>query len=485
LSSATTIHSVIVIGAGFGGIGMAIRLKKSGYDDFIVLERAPDIGGVWHANRYPGAACDVESHLYCYSFETDFDWSSAHGKRDEILTYLRNCVAKYRIGPHIQLGTAVERAAFDDARGHWIVRTAGGGELRSRALVSACGLFNTPSIPRIEGADSFKGLRFHSAQWEAGFEPAGRRIAVIGTGCSAAQFVPEIVSGAERLLVFQRTPAFVGPRPEKPFSARKRRLYRWLPFLRKLDRLRIYRRNEKKFAVQRDPARRRVLEQEVTNYVTRTVSDVEKRAKLIPTYEAGCKRNVRSGLFLPSLDRPNVDLVTTPIRRIAERGIETADGRLHEVDTIIYGTGFTTTDYLSTVEVRGANGLELREAWKNAAEAYLGVSVAGFPNFFIVYGPNTNSPNSIIFMIECQIGYILKCIGTIFRKNLRSFDVSAGVQARYNEDIQHRLKTTSWASGCVSYFMNAAGRIVTQWPDSSGDYRRRVRRLRLKDYDVA
>lgn len=485
MSSATTIHSVIVIGAGFGGIGMGIRLKQSGYDDFVLLERAPDIGGVWHANHYPGAACDVESHLYCYSFATNFDWSSAHGKRDEILAYLRKCIAKYGIGPHIRLGAAVASASFDDTRGHWIVRTADGNELRSRVLVSACGLFNTPSIPRIDGAESFKGLRFHSAQWDKGFDPAGRRIAVIGTGCSAAQFVPEIVSKAQRVFVFQRTPAFVGPRPEKPFSPAKRALLRWFPLLRKLDRMRIYRRNEAKFRVQRDPTTRRVLEQEVARYVTRTVSDSEKRAKLIPTYEAGCKRNVRSGLFLPALDRPNVELVTAPIRRIAEHGVETSDGRVHAVDTIIYGTGFTTSDYLSTVEVQGANGRDLRAAWKDAPEAYLGVSVAGFPNFFIIYGPNTNSPNSIIFMIECQIGYILKCIRTIFRRNLRSFDVSAGVQARYNEDIQRRLKTTSWASGCVSYFMNAAGRIVTQWPDSSGDYRRRVRRLDLKDYDVA
>jgi cation diffusion facilitator CzcD-associated flavoprotein CzcO len=476
------IRKTVIIGAGFGGIGMAIRLKRSGVDDFVILERAAGVGGVWFANSYPGAACDVESHLYSYSFETNFDWERPHGNRSEILRYFEHCLRKYDLLKHIKFNKSVAGAEFDEASGTWIVRTADGETLRTKTLISACGLFNSPSIPHLSGIETFKGAHFHSAQWDAAFDPRGKKIAVIGTGCSAAQFVPEIVGEAAKLTVFQRTPAFVGPRQEAAFTDQQRRLYRLFPILRQIDRLKIFYRYEQNFRVQEEPELRKVRGKDVAAFITSQVSNEAKRAKLLPPYEAGCKRNVRSGTFLKALDRPNADVITSGIDHVTTDAIVTKDGASYPVDTIIYGTGFTPSNYLSTFQVRGLDGQDLRDAWKDGPEAYLGIGVSGFPNFFMIYGPNTNAPASIIFMIECQINYILKCLRAIEKKKLRYMDVASGVQTAFNKEVQSKLKATSWASGCTSYFMTAAGKIVTQWPGASHKYWLRTRKLDLDDY---
>jgi cation diffusion facilitator CzcD-associated flavoprotein CzcO len=329
--------------------------------------------------------------------------------------------------------------------------------------------------------ETFAGRRFHSAEWDSAFDPRGLRIGVIGTGCSAAQFVPEIVEEASRVTVFQRTPAFVGPRPEKLFSPAKRALYRALPILRKLDRLRVYWNYEQNFKVQSDPAEREARAARARAFVTREISDPIKRAKLMPATQAGCKRNVRSGLFLKALNRPDVDVVTEPIARFTPQGVVTADRALHELDAVIYGTGFAASEYLSTFDVIGPDGTNLRKSWGDAAQAYLGVTVAGYPNFFMIYGPNTNAPGSIVFMIECQINYILKCI-QMLRRGRRRLEVKAAVQEAYNAMLQTRLAGTSWASGCTSYFMNKAGRIVTQFPDVSRRYWSLTRAPRASDF---
>ena len=476
------IRRAVIIGAGFGGIGMAIRLKRSGVEDFVIMERASSFGGVWFANIYPGAACDVESHLYSYSFETNFDWRRPHGDRSEILRYIEHCLHKYDILKHIKFNKSVASAEFDEASGTWIVRAADGETLRTKTLVSACGLFNSPSIPRLPGIENFCGVNFHSAQWDASFSSRSRKIAVIGTGCSAAQFVPEIVGEADRLYVFQRTPAFVGPRQDAAFTDLQRRLYRLFPFLRQIDRLKIFYRYEQNFRVQEEPELRKARGKDVAAFVTSQVSNEVKRAKLLPPYEAGCKRNVRSGTFLKALDRANADVVTSAIDHVTRDTIVTKDGTSYCVDAIIYATGFTPSSYLSTFEVRGLDGQDLHDAWKEGPEAYLGIGVSGFPNFFMIYGPNTNAPASIIFMIECQINYILKCLRAIEKKQLRYMDVAAGVQSAFNRGLQDKLKTTSWASGCASYFMTAAGKIVTQWPGASHKYWLRTRKLHLDDY---
>lgn len=482
MTAASGVRQALIIGAGFGGVGMAIRLKRAGIDDFIILERADGPGGVWHANRYPGAACDVESHLYSYSFETNFDWERPHGTRSEILRYFDHCLRKYAIAPHIRFNTPVEAATFDEDQGIWTVQTKTGETLRARALISAIGLFNTPAIPKLAGIEQFEGEAFHSAAWDEDFDPRGRRIAVIGTGCSAAQFVPEIVERAARLAVFQRTPAFVGPKAEAAFTPAQRRLYRLLPILRRFDRLSIFRRYEQLFRIHEDPAFRAARGEDARAFVAAQVSNPYKRQQLTPTYDAGCKRGVRSGHFLKALDRDHVDVVTTPIARVHADAIETTDGVRHPVDTIIYGTGFTPSDYLSTFRLQGLGGITLSEAWKEGPEAYLGMTVNGFPNFFMIYGPNTNAPASIIYIIECQIDYILKCVQALARGKLRQMNVAAETQTTFNVDLQKQLRSTAWASGCMSYFMTAAGKIVTQWPGASRSYWLRTRRLNMKDY---
>lgn len=474
-------RSVVIIGAGFGGIGMAIGLRRAGIDDVVVLERASGPGGVWLANRYPGASCDVESHLYSFSFATDFDWASANGTREEILAYLEHCIDRFGIRDRLRFDCEVRAAAFDAVEGRWSVTLSSGEVLRARVLVSACGLFNTPVIPQFEGADKFAGPSFHSAKWDPSFTSKGRTIAVIGTGCSAAQFVPEIVDKARRLIVFQRTPAFIGPRAERPFTARRRCLLRAMPFLRKLDRIRIYWRSERNF-LQRDAGMQKNRLEAVRRYVASEIEDPDKRAKLMPTTQAGCKRNVRSGSFLKALNRSNVDVVTVPIRRFHADAIETTDGVMHPADVVIYGTGFTASRYLSTFEIAGLGGRTLEKTWRDGAEAYLGITVAGFPNFFMIYGPNTNTPGSIVFMIECQIHYILQAIRTVLNERLRRLEVHPATQAAYNADLQERLRTTSWASGCTSYFMNGARRIVTQFPDASRRYFLLTRRLRKHNF---
>ena len=473
---------VLIIGAGFGGIGMGARLKQAGVNDFIILERAAGPGGVWQANHYPGAACDVESHLYSFSFATNFDWSSSHGTRDEILAYFDHCIARFGLRKHIRYGVSVEAARFDAEADLWRVNLSTGEELAATALVSACGLFNTPAIPKIAGADTFAGKQFHSADWDPAFDPSGLRIAVIGTGCSAAQFIPEIAPAAERVTVFQRTPAFVGPRANRPYSASKRTILRAFPILRRLDRLRIFWRYEQSCQVQIDAALQATRLAGARAFVGREVNDPAKREKLMPTTQAGCKRNVRSTAYLKALDREDVDLVTDRIQRITPGGIETADGILHEADAILYGTGFSASEYLSTFKLVGPDGVELRKHWGDDPQAYLGVTVSGCPNFFMLYGPNTNTPGSIVFVLECQIDYILQCLKRMQREKKTRFEVREEVQARYNEGLQARLGSTSWASSCISYFKNRSGRIVTQFPDSSSRYRRLLRHLRGSDF---
>jgi cyclohexanone monooxygenase len=375
----------------------------------------------------------------------------------------------------------VAQAVYEPERQVWRVEMQSGLVLRARALVCACGLFNTPIKPDFPGAASFAGARFHSAEWDEAFDPRGLRIGVLGTGCSAAQFVPEIVGAAQSLTVFQRTPAFVGPRPEKLFSPWLRALLRALPILRRLDRLRLYWNYEKNFRVQTDPAERSARLTGALAFLAREVSDPEKRSKLSPVTQAGCKRVVRSGLFLKALDRSDVALVTASVERFMPEGVVTSDGVLHRLDAVIYGTGFAASRYLSTFDVIGPDGTNLREHWGDAPQAYLGVTVAGFPNFFMIYGPNTNAPGSIVFMIECQINYILKCIAML-RRGRRRLEVKAAVQEAYNVLLQNRLSGTSWASGCSSYFKNRAGRIVTQFPDPTRRYRALTRKPQSSDF---
>jgi cation diffusion facilitator CzcD-associated flavoprotein CzcO len=482
MAAASQAPTVAIIGSGFGGIGMGIRLKRAGIESFAIYSKASEVGGVWWDNAYPGAACDVPSSLYSYSFEKNYDWSCSHGTQPEIAAYLRYCVEKYGLRRHIHFDTEIASAAFDEAAALWRLTATDGRRFEAQALVSACGLFNQLAYPQIEGLAAFGGAQFHSARWDQGVALHGKRVAVIGTGCSAAQFVPEIVDQVASLVTFIRTPQYVVPKIEKIYNAAERGTYARYPILRAIERVRTYIAFERMYRVQVDEAVRSRTEQAALAHLARQVTDPEKRRLLTPTYRLGCKRTIQSNTYLRALDRPNVEIVRSDIARVVPDGIVTADGRHHALDVIIFGTGFKPTDYIAPMRVTGLGGRALDEAWRGGAEAYLGITVAGFPNFFMIYGPNTNTANSILVMIEGQIAYILKCLRRLRRRGARFMSVRPEVQARFNDELRRIIDRTAWGSGCMSYFVTAAGRVVTQWPKPSRAYRWATRKVNSGDF---
>jgi cation diffusion facilitator CzcD-associated flavoprotein CzcO len=472
--------SVIIVGAGFGGIGMAIRLRRAGIEDFVVLEKSTELGGTWRDNTYPGAACDVPSHLYSFSFERKTDWSRRFPPQREILDYLRHCAAKYRIEP--RFGTTVEEAAFDAAGGVWRVRTATGEEFTARALITACGQLNRPAYPAIPG--DFRGTAFHSSRWDHAYDLRGKRVAAIGTGASAIQFVPHVAELASRVYLFQRTPPYVLRKPDRPYRAWERRLLRGLPILHTLSRVKTYAQYESRglgFVLK--PALMQRYAQLFRRQLAEQVPDPELRMALTPGYVMGCKRILISNDYYAALTRPNVELVTEQIERLSEGGVVTADGREREVDAVIYGTGFQTQGFLAPMTVRGLDGRDLNEAWRDGAEAYLGIAVSGFPNMFMLYGPNTNlGHNSIIYMLESQFTYIEGCLRALERA--KYIDVRADVQREYNRELHRRFTGTVWNTGCTSWYKDADGKIVNNWPGFTFTYRRATRRPDPRDFHV-
>lgn len=476
---------IVIIGCGFGGIALAIALKKAGIHSFTILERAAGPGGVWRDNGYPGAACDVVSRLYSFSFDQDYEWSTAFAPQPEILTYVKRCIANHDLAPHIRFNTEVTGAAFDAKTGCWTVETAGGERLVTPVLVSAVGLFNNPNVPNIPGRDTFKGVQFHSARWRHDVSLAGKEVAVIGTGASAVQFVPKVAAQAAQLYVFQRSPQYVLPKTTFPGTSdwdawlQKHRGLRWLA------RLKIYLMFER-FIFRRAwrPNLRLKGEAGFLKLLEAKVKDPALRRKLTPHYPMGCKRLLVSNEWFDALVRPNVEVVDTPIEAIAADGIKTRDGRHRRVDAIVYGTGFTPTAYLTPMHIAGLGGKDLNESWRNGAEAYLGITVAGFPNFFMLYGPNTNALASIIFMLECQADYIVKCIRTLDANHALYMNVRADAQRRFNAGAQKRLNRTVPARPeCFTYFKDPSGKITTNWPGYATEYLWRTRAVKLGDYD--
>jgi cation diffusion facilitator CzcD-associated flavoprotein CzcO/acetyl esterase/lipase len=478
------VHEAIIIGGGFGGIGMGVTLRSAGIEDFLILERAADVGGVWRDNGYPGAACDVPSHLYSFSFEPNPDWSRTFASRDEIHAYLRHCVDKYRLAAHLRLSTRVEGADYDEPAQLWRVRLAGGAVLAARILISATGQLSNPALPRIEGIGSFRGPAFHSARWDHEARLDGRRVAVIGTGASATQFVPELAKRAERLLVFQRSPSYLIPRPDRAYRPWEHALFRRAPWAMRLHRAWIYTRYEMRalaftrfqgmleFAGGR-PFRRMLREQ---------VPDPAMRERLLPAYPPGCKRILLSSDYLATLVRRNVALVTEPIARIAPDGIVTRDGTLHRVDAIVYGTGFAATRFLAPMRITGRGGRDLNDAWLEGASSWLGMAMPGFPNFFMLYGPNTNlGHNSIVYMLESQFAHVLRCLRAMRRTGASEIDVNPHTHREYNAGLQARLARSAWA-GCRSWYLDERGRNTTNWPGFSLGYRWLARHASLGHY---
>lgn len=485
--SSTPSPSVVIIGCGFGGIALAIALKKAGIEDFRILERAADIGGVWRDNSYPGAACDVVSRLYSFSFEQSYPWSSAFAPRDEIYDYVQGIADKYDVRRHVTFNTEVTSATFDERIGRWTVNTKSGETLVTPVLVSAVGLFNQPNMPAIAGRDEFKGVHFHSARWNHDYPLAGKTVAVIGTGASAVQFIPKIAAVVDKLYVYQRSAQYVFPKTLFPGTSEwdawlgRRRWLRWLA------RLKIYLMFERFiYRRRRFPDARLKGEEGFRKLLEAKVKDPVLRAKLTPDYPMGCKRQLVSDEWYKALTRPNVEVVDTPIEALVPDGVRTTDGTVRPADAVVYGTGFTPTDYLTPMRVTGQGGRELNQAWRDGAEAYLGIAVSGFPNFFMLYGPNTNAVASIIFMLECQARYIVDAIRTLRRKGARTLTVRENAQNRFIEEMTRRLaKTVPAMAICHTYFKTESGRITTQWPGYATEYRWRTRAVQLGDYDLA
>ena len=473
---------IAIIGAGFGGIGLGVRLKRAGFHDFTIFERGDEVGGVWRDNTYPGAACDVPSRMYSFSFAQDFPWTERFGRQPEILAYLKQCADRFGIRPHIRFGTEIAEAAFNTDTARWRITTPEGETVSADMLVSAVGLFNTPLVPDLPGRESFVGPQFHSSRWDHDCALGDKTVAVIGTGASAIQFVPAIAPRSGRLLVFQRSPQYVLPRDDRPPSGDCGIFDR---IRRPAERFGIYAEQERRTRRRGSP---RITEQGQRAFLARLereVPDPELRQKLTPSYPLGCKRVLQSNDWYPALQRENVSLIDSPVMEIRPNGVATRDGRFEAADVLIYGTGFTPTRYLTPLNILGPDGQDLNNAWREGAEAYLGLTVAGFPNFFMMYGPNTNIAGSIVYMLESQARYIVDAARILSRPRVRQISVRKPVQESFNRDVQVRLgKTVLVAASCHSYFQDASGKVTTQWPGFMYDYRRRTRRIRKSDYEI-
>ncbi len=476
---------IAIIGSGFSGICLGIQLKQAGFDDLTILEKSDRLGGTWRDNTYPGAACDSPAFAYCFSFEQKTDWTRKWVPHDEILGYLEHCARSYGLLRQIRFGAEVESARFAEDEAAWHIRTSQGEELVADILVSGVGQLNRPYVPDITGLGSFAGECFHSARWNHGYDMAGERVAVIGNAASAIQLIPEVAKQAAELLVFQRSANWMLPRFDRAFSdEEKRRFARW-PWLAKLYRWWIWASFESRWPVfkqNRFLARR--IEALATKSMRAQISDPALQKALIPDYPIGGKRILISDDYYAALERKNVRVILEPIERVTPSGVETADSELHEVDAIVLATGFESTAFLAPMKLEGRDGRNLNEAWRDGAEAYLGISVAGFPNFFMMYGPNTNlGHNSIIFMIECQARYILDCVRTLAERRLRWIDVRADAMDAFNRKLRSELARTAWAKTDHSWYKNAAGRITNNWSGSTIRYWWETRRANLAVYD--
>jgi len=474
---------VAIIGTGFSGLATAIRLERAGARDFVLLERGTQLGGTWRDNDYPGCACDVPAHLYSFSFEPNPDWSSAYAPQAEIRAYIERCVARYGVGDRIRFSADVVAAELDEARAEWTLTCADGRTVVADFVVAAVGGLSRPFVPRLPGLERFAGRTWHSAAWDHGAPIDGKTVAVIGTGASAIQFVPRIAPRAARLLLFQRTPAWVLPRDDRTFSALERRLFRIPPY-RWLYRQRLYWSHEaRSVPFTRAPSLLRWAQRTAIEHLRSQVSDPELVRRLTPSYVMGCKRILLSDDYYPAVARPNVELVTDPIREVTAGGLVTADGSDYPAHAIAFGTGFDVHDYLGRLRVVGRGGAELSERWQRRAESHLGTMVPGFPNFFTMIGPNTGlGHNSIIFMAECQVRYILSCLRAMERSGACLVEPREDVFRRYNEAVQARLRRTVWTTGCQSWYLNQDGVNTTLWPGSTAEYLVRTWRFRPADH---
>jgi cation diffusion facilitator CzcD-associated flavoprotein CzcO len=480
----TAHHKIVIVGAGFGGLGMAIRLKQEGFDDFILLEKSGEVGGTWRDNTYPGAACDIQSHLYWFSFDEQPNWSRIYPLQHEILGNIRDMAKRHGLMSHIRFHAELAAAHWDDEALLWRLSLQDGTRLRADTLITAWGQLNAPSMRDIPGVAAFGGASFHSARWNHDAELQGRRIASIGNGPSAAQFIPELAAVADHLTVFQRSPNYIVPREDRSYTEEERSLFLADRRARWQSRDGYYQDHETWHgAMRQNTPKAEEFSQVARAHLEAQVADPVLREKLWPNYQIGCKRIVISDDFLPAMARPNVSLVTERISHIEAAGIRTQDGVLHEVDVIVYGTGFETQQFAGAADIVGRDGRSLREEWQAAPRAYLGMTVPGFPNFYMLYGPNTNlGHNSILMMLECQIDYVLQAIGEVERKGGAPLEVKSEALAQFYDRLQADLRGSSWAGSCKSWYKTADGLVTNNWSGSVEDYKALTGKIDIMHY---
>lgn len=484
-NSNTQEHFAIIIGTGFSGLCMAIKLKEAGIDDFIMVERSDSVGGTWRDNHYPGCACDVPSHLYSFSFEPKTDWSRAFAEQAEIRGYLDHCASKYDLRRHIRFNTAVVKARFDEGRGRWQVADNQGNDYIATVVVAGIGALSNPAIPKLKGIENFQGEAFHSAQWNHNYDLRGKRVAVIGTGASAIQFVPEIQPQVSHLTLLQRTAPWILPKPDRAYAGWEKQAFTKLPLVRLLYRALIYSQMEVRvIGFAGNPKLMEVVKRWGKGYINKSIKNPELRKKVTPDYMPGCKRILMSNNYYQALDSANVDVLTDGVSEVKANSIITQSGTEIPVDAIIYGTGFAVHNYVGALDVKGRNGRDLSTLWKDGAEAYYGTTISGFPNMFMLMGPNTGlGHNSMVYMIESQVNYAMQYVKILRRKNLAFMDVREDIQREHNDKLQARLQKSVWQSGCESWYLSESGKNSTVWPGFTFEFRARTQFFNTTDYN--
>jgi cyclohexanone monooxygenase len=476
--------SVGIIGAGPGGLALGILLARAGFHDFTIFDREDDIGGTWRINTYPGLACDVKSHLYSYSFDLNANWSRLWSPQPEILAYFQRCADKYGLRPHLRLRTEIRAARWDEPTQRWCLTTAEGEQHQFNIVVSAVGLFTRPLYPELIEQEPFTGTVMHSSRWNHSVPLDGARVAVLGTGSTASQLIPELAKVAGKVYSVQRSPTWILPKPDRHYTRRERWVFTRVPFAKKLYRTRLWLRSESNISVIEHGSEKT---QEFTaialGMLERAVADEELRRKLTPDHPMGCKRLVFSSDYLPALTRPNVEVVTSPARYLRSRSLVTEDGTEREVDVVVCATGYAAADYLGQLDVSGEHGATLRETWSDGAHAYFGMAVPSFPNFFMLYGPNTNvGSNSVIFMLEAQARYIVRALKYLRRRGKTYLAVRPSALAEFVAKVDRWMVGTVWTTQCSNYFRAPNGRVVTQWPRSARSFWSMTRRFKPADY---
>ncbi|MGW3410186.1 flavin-containing monooxygenase [Streptomyces sp. NPDC000888] len=478
---------VAVVGSGFGGLGAAVRLRREGVTDFVVLERADSVGGTWRDNSYPGCACDVPSHLYSFSFAPHPDWPRTFSGQEHIRAYLEHVADVFRLRPHLRFNSEVKMMTWDAEKLRWGIETSS-GFLTADVVVSATGPLSDPKIPDIPGIDTFPGKVFHSARWDHDYDLRGKRVAMIGTGASAIQIVPAVQSEVAHLTLFQRTPPWVMPRVDRAISGAERWLHRQLPFTAQARRGLLWGIRELQVqAFTKRPNELGLVEKLAKRNIARAIKDPALRAKLTPDYRIGCKRILLSNTYYPALAQPHVDVVASGLSEIRGSTLVAADGSEAEVDAIVFGTGFHVTDMPIADRVVGADGRTLAESWKDGMKSLRGASAAGFPNWMTIIGPNTGLGNSsMILMIESQLNYMADFVRQLGVLGGRAaLDARPGAVDAWNRGVQERMKRTVWnTGGCDSWYLDANGVNTTVWPGTTTEFRRATLRIELAEYDV-